>query len=187
MEMVFFATNIKVTLDKYWPITSIEDMDTWYHETEKSDGSDSQEQKTNVGSILTIHQKHYWFSAPQQHQIDFRWAWTHNVNNVNLDLDYATAIQMNLDGHWFIIKPVLDGIGSQQRMNWDGNCSATTTATWVWIGEDPYKNNGLWTSMAKKCEERESKCPPHSPSPPRPRPAESEVGLPFTHRNRPRQ
>ena len=65
----------------------------------KLDGVVSPERKTGFGSELIIHQNNAVFLAPQQHQIEFRWVWTHNVITMILDVYHATIIVLNLDGH----------------------------------------------------------------------------------------
>ena len=51
------------------------------------------------GSVCTIHQTIAGFFAPEQHQIDFRWVWTHNIITVIPDVYHATTIVLNLGGH----------------------------------------------------------------------------------------
>ena len=67
--------------------------------TLKLDGVVSPERKMGFGSVWTIHQNIAGFFAPQQHQIEFRWVWTHNVVTVILDVYHATTIVLNLGGH----------------------------------------------------------------------------------------
>ena len=65
----------------------------------KLDGIVSQERKMGFGSVCTIHQSIAGFFVPEQHQIDFRWVWTHNIITVIPDVHHATTIVLNLGGH----------------------------------------------------------------------------------------